>query len=597
MNITTLQTPLLHHLVDSSHEAMLIIGQDLSIIFANAGSAAALGYERSQQLIGLPIMQFNPDSPHRLQHRLTASIDDISIHHDTWSCPDGTSIQLDVLITTITYNGAKALLLQLKCRSCIYRLMQRAAQYDRLLQYSPDAIFLHADGIVLYVNEAAMRIMRADSESELLNRTVISCVPEDHQEIARERLRAVPSNASQNENYIYPLLRMDGEIVEVEVSTSILAIENGTSIMQSILRDVSERIKEEEALRENEAMYQRLVRFLPAPIVIVDMDVLVYANESAARLLHSESKEQLIGQSIYTFIHPKDYEVTQRSIRHLEHSDDPTPFQARTLIGMNGELIESEISSIRLHRYHNRTVNLSVLRDMTELLRERERLIRSEKLSVIGQLAAGVAHEIRNPLTSLKGFTQLIHKQLQDKHIYTEIMLQELDRINQIVNEFMALAKPKETCLEQHDMREIVSAVVAILDTQAILKNIQIMTTCSDSLPNLDCDSNQLKQVLINLVKNAIEAMTEQGMIEITLAMHDSDQLIVNVRDEGPGMPDDLIRRIGEPFITTKDNGTGLGLMISQRIVETHNGTLQFHSTPAGTTVEMKLPIAPRKEI
>jgi PAS domain S-box-containing protein len=594
MDITTLQTPLLQHLIDSSHAAMLIIGQDLSICYANASSAATLGYERAQQLVGLPIMQFNPDCPERWQHLMSTAIDDVSIIQETWSCPNGSSAQLDVLVTSINYNGSAALLLQLKCNSCIHLLMQRAAQYDLLLKYSPDAIFLHADGVVLYVNEAAKRIARADSETELLNRTVISYVPENYQELARERLRAVPSHASANEYFIYPLLRVDGKIVEVEVTTSILAIENGTSIMQTILRDVSERRKEEEALRENAAMYQRLVRFLPAPIVVADKDILIYANESAARLLNASSEDQIIGQSIYSFIHPKHYEITQHSIRHLEHSDDPTSFLARTLIGIDGEMIETEISSIRIHRYHNRTVNLSVLRDLTEQLREQERLIRSEKLSVIGQLAAGVAHEIRNPLTSLKGFTQLIHKHLPDKQLYTTIMLQELDRINEIVNEFMALAKPKEACLSQHDMREIVSAVVSILDTQAILKNIQIMTTCGDSLPSIACDSNQMKQVLINLVKNAIEAMNEQGTIEITLTKHDSDQLIVTIRDEGPGMPADLLRRLGEPFITTKENGTGLGLMISQRIVETHNGTLQFHSTPAGTTVEMKLPIAPR---
>ena len=219
-------------------------------------------------------------------------------------------------------------------------------------------------------------------------------------------------------------------------------------------------------------------------------------------------------------------------------------------------------------------------------------MIRSEKLSVVGKLATGVAHEIRNPLTSLKGFTQLLKSKYKDQSQYFDIMLVELERINLIVNDFMTLAKPQLTKFSKGYVDEILGSVMTILDTQAILLNINMITNFERPIPSVYCDVNQLKQVFVNLIQNAIESMPQGGEVKINVRKADTQYVCIQIQDNGNGIPPEVINRIGEPFLSTKETGTGLGIMISCRIIEGHHGTINFSSVVnKGTTVEILLPI------
>lgn len=257
--------------------------------------------------------------------------------------------------------------------------------------------------------------------------------------------------------------------------------------------------------------------------------------------------------------------------------------------------MEVEVSHTRIDNYMGKSVVLSVIRDLTERKRSEEQILRSEKLSVIGQLAAGVAHEIRNPLTALKGFTHLLRSRYKDDGTYFDIMANELDRINLIVNEFMTLAKPHLTTFGQGDLTEILQSVLSILETQAILLGVEIHCDIEVELPLIYCNENQLKQVFLNVIKNAIEAMPDGGNVFIQAKVARSlkeNVLHILIQDEGPGIPDELIRKLGEPFVTTKEKGTGLGLMVSTRIIETHFGEIKIYNGPyKGTTVEIMLPV------
>lgn len=229
-------------------------------------------------------------------------------------------------------------------------------------------------------------------------------------------------------------------------------------------------------------------------------------------------------------------------------------------------------------------------RDVTENKKAEELLRKSEKLSIVGELAAGIAHEIRNPLTSLKGFMQLLKEKNTD---YVDIMLNEIERINRIVDEFMSLAKPQSIHFVSVHLNQLIESVVSFMQPQARLHGVEIIVASKIELTAFICEPNQMKQLLINLIKNAIEAMPGGGNVRITVCSVNNNKVGINIMDQGLGIPEDGLNRLGEPFYSAKENGTGLGLVICHRIVEAHQGVLSFESKlNQGTTVKIVLPVS-----
>ncbi|WP_164472888.1 ATP-binding protein [Cohnella candidum] len=216
---------------------------------------------------------------------------------------------------------------------------------------------------------------------------------------------------------------------------------------------------------------------------------------------------------------------------------------------------------------------------------------RSEQLRITGTLAASIAHEIRNPLTSLRGFIQL--NKTDPKAAYTDIMLTEIDRINDIVNELLILAKPQKGEYVIRELRPLLQSVFTLINPQAILHDVHLMDGYPGELESLTivCVESKLKQVFINVIKNSVEAMSDGGEITITVTA-DEEWVSIVIADNGPGFPLEQLDRIGQPFNSTKEKGTGLGLMICQTIVEDHGGTIHFQNQPVGgAVVTVKLPI------
>ncbi|HUC93674.1 MAG TPA: ATP-binding protein [Paenibacillus sp.] len=236
-----------------------------------------------------------------------------------------------------------------------------------------------------------------------------------------------------------------------------------------------------------------------------------------------------------------------------------------------------------------------LLRDITadkQAAEQTEDLLRkSEKLKMAGQLAAGIAHEIRNPLTSLKGFSKLLRGASGEQaERYHHIMENEFNRIEMILGELLVLAKPQTAVYQTWDARLIVQDVLDLLGSQAILNDVVIHTDIHAGNCSVKCEKNQIKQVIMNVVKNAIEAMPEGGNLRVAVGSS-GGEVLIRVADEGVGIAEDKLLKLGEPFYTTKDRGTGLGLMVSYRIIEEHEGKIEFKSKPGeGTEVCIRLP-------
>jgi len=235
-----------------------------------------------------------------------------------------------------------------------------------------------------------------------------------------------------------------------------------------------------------------------------------------------------------------------------------------------------------------------IMKDVSNLRSLEAQLHRSDRLAMIGQIAAGTAHEIRNPLTSLKGFIQLLQSSLETKHLDKEvgflaIMKNEIDRIHELVNEFLLLGKPKDVRYRPTSVAKTIRHILPIIESEANLHGISVLHVAESELPPVIADSELLKQVFLNICKNAIEAMENSGSLTIVERI-DEHHIHIEVQDTGPGIPNYLLDKIFDPFFTTKENGTGLGLSVCQRIIHDMGGQIRVRSKSFGTAFTISIP-------
>ena len=236
-----------------------------------------------------------------------------------------------------------------------------------------------------------------------------------------------------------------------------------------------------------------------------------------------------------------------------------------------------------------------LLRDLREIRDLQERVRRSERLASLGRLAAGVAHEIRNPLSSIRGFAQFFQNRFkgqEKEQEYASVMVREVDRLNRVITELLDFARPKEPYRELHSAVEILEQTLKVLESELAKKNIAVEKKLEASLPRILVDRDQLSQALFNLLLNALESMEGAGKIRISMESGGAEVLAISISDTGRGIPKEDLERVFEPFFSTKRKGTGLGLAIVHQIVESHKGEIKVESRAGeGTTFRITLPI------
>ncbi|MBM7572131.1 ATP-binding protein [Aquibacillus albus] len=326
--------------------------------------------------------------------------------------------------------------------------------------------------------------------------------------------------------------------------------------------------------------------------LVIICDVLgrvLYVSRSVNHMLGYDS-DTLLGKQMLSYLPQNDQQLIKEWCQNTPNKSKKFTVSIRDVFGKY-VWVESTIASIR-DEETNCQLFISLYKDITDKREAEEMLIRSEKMSVAGQLAAGVAHEIRNPLTSLKGFVQLLQAGTTKKDEYYKIMIDEIDKINNITSELLFISKPMTDEKNWEKILAMINDVVTLFQSQARLYNIDLVVKSSEDR-EIYCDKTQIKQVLINLLKNAVEEMLDGGTIVVEVDYNDS-LCIVSIIDEGPGIPEHIIHKLKEPFFTTKKDGTGLGLMISNKIVENHQGKIDIvRNKKKGSTFRITIPIAP----
>ncbi|WP_342599582.1 GAF domain-containing protein [Psychrobacillus sp. FSL H8-0483] len=230
-----------------------------------------------------------------------------------------------------------------------------------------------------------------------------------------------------------------------------------------------------------------------------------------------------------------------------------------------------------------------LLKNITEKKKYEKELKRLSNLDLIGQMAAGISHEIRNPMTTVRGFLQLLKKESEfEKHNgYFNVMIEELDRANSIITEFLSIGNTKTSDLQMLDLNSIIRDITPLIKIDTFNQNKFIQFNLRD-IPELLLNRNEIRQLIINLYRNGLEAMSTGKVLSISTYKGDENCVVLAVRDQGEGINPAILEKLGTPFYTTKDNGTGLGLGICYAIAARHNAKIEIQTGSEGTTFFIK---------
>lgn len=364
------------------------------------------------------------------------------------------------------------------------------------------------------------------------------------------------------------------------------------NVMGSNLHQYTTRLKDAAAeLRNTKQYLESFVGHTSDAIHVVDLGGHIMQVNNAFVSMFGWSEEEVLDKPLPNIPDDKlpDYQKLMDEVLQGGSASDCETVR----FTKDGRLIDVSMTVSAIRDEQEQIVAVATItRNITSRKQAEEMLRRSEKLSVVGQLAAGVAHEIRNPLTTLVGFVQL---QKTTGHLSDEnlnLMLEELDRINMIVSEFLVLAKPQANRYEYVLPGELIKDIMLLLDSEARKNNICMSLKLPDVPIGLKGVGNQLKQVFVNVIKNGIEAMQGGGELHIELKPIGRDEVSITFSDQGSGIAEEDLARLGEPFFSTKEGGNGLGIMVSQQIIANHRGVMRFSSgSGEGTCVEIVLPI------
>ena len=355
-------------------------------------------------------------------------------------------------------------------------------------------------------------------------------------------------------------------------------------------RDITEHLMTEKDLSTTKQQYQSLFENNPDMVYVLDLDGKVVNVNRQFEKITGYSADEFIGKEIVSIVTEEFQELVGKSlltsILQGKSLTKETKIKKR-----DGSISDISCTTFPMMLDGEIVGVIGYGRDVTAIKETEAMLRKAEKLSVAGELAASVAHEIRNPLTSIRGFIQLMKSDAtaSDKAFH-HIVLDEIDRINDIVSELLLLAKPQELAYEKARVESIMSSVFGLLESQSNLYGVETKLEVLGALPEIDCEPNQLKQLFINIIKNSIEADSKK--VNITMKNTKDGFIQIRVKDDGCGIEKDRIKRLGEPFYSAKEKGTGLGLTVSYRIVQAHKGKIRYSSeVNEGTEVEMLLPV------
>lgn len=574
------------NIFNSIRDGILIFDNKGIIVEANNAFCNLINTEK-EMIIGCPLEHFVPEDKHYKLRRQKMLLNHNGNARGILPIKHSNGIAyFDILTTRDENNGNFISVFRDVTAKAILKKQSKQFDYffkELFIEAMDGIIFWDMKGNIINANQAACRIFEC-SYQELIGASFKKFIPQKEDHFKRIFQELFDTGAVSDRLF---LIMPNGQKKLVEFTSRLHSTDG---FHMTIFRNISERYQMEMELRESELKFRKVFEgSLEGLILWNDQGEIIDVNEAACSALDWPRKK-LIGLPLIELI--PDVKDNKQTLQDLLKKFVQKGKNHGTLqVFKDDDTVKYfEYSSI-YHLYSD--VNFIVFKDVTEKIEMEHRLKKSDTLNVVGELAAGIAHEIRNPMTALKGFIQLLQGEMkEERSMYFNVILSELNRIDSIINEFLILAKPQVVKYSRVDLTKIMKETVELLTAQAVMYNVQFNTFYDVFLPIIYCEPNQLKKVFVNIIKNAIEVMQRGGKITIRLEKSNDDTIHISIQDQGIGIPVEKIKKLGEPFYTTKERGTGLGLMVSYKIIEEHKGTIKVESQEGvGTTFHIFLPI------
>jgi two-component system sensor histidine kinase AtoS len=352
-----------------------------------------------------------------------------------------------------------------------------------------------------------------------------------------------------------------------------------------------------QVLLETQSMHHNILDSLSDCVITVDAsNNISYINPAGCELFRCQASEIVGKPYLKLFLDDPSFSnllsdtlKSGREYRGVEF-DFLLPHQTPHILASSSQLFDG--------RGHPLGV-VAIIRDISETRSLRMQVARADRLAAVGEVAAGIAHELRTPLTSIRGFVQFLQGSTDPREWreYGDIIIREVDGMNRIISELLSLVRPQPLNLVPADLNQLVRDTLFLARDSASQGRIAFVTDLAEGLPKVLADRGQIKQVLLNVLVNAIQAIAGQGRILITTTAPSRNTVSVRVRDDGCGIPEAVRERIFDPFFSTKPTGTGLGMAIARRIIEDHHGRIEVDSTEGeGSAITLILPGLPERE-
>jgi PAS domain S-box-containing protein len=597
-------------IIESAMDAIITVDEGQRLVLFNRAAEQMFGYS-AQEAIGQPLDRFVPDrfrDVHR-HHLHTFGQSGVTsrkmgkLGTVMGLRSNGEEFPIEAAISHIDVDGKKyytVILRDITERKRAEDLLQESQrQLTTLIGNLPGYVYRCRNDrgwIFEYLSDGVSDLTGYTMEEYLVQRTIAygtTTHPGDRERVRQDVLAALEQHRPFE--LTYRILTKAGEVKWVwERGEGIYAQDGALSYLEGFITDVTERKRAEHLLRQSEERYRRLIAVSPYAILVDRGDHIIFANDQAIKLFGAVKAEEVLEKSPMDLFHADDHDVVRERIQELFEGTAQGPMFEGTIMTLGGKAVDVEVSGARFVDEEGPAI-LIMLRDVSERKRLQDQLRRTERVAELGTLASGMAHEIGTPMNVILGRAEYLMDRVTEEPIKRGLrtIITQVERITKVMNQLLSFARRKAPQRIPLDLRTVIEDGMEMFQERLASNQIRIKMEMAEPCPMVLADADQMSQVVLNLVMNALHAMPEGGTLRVGLEL-ERPMVKLTIVDTGHGIPPEAIGNIYDPFFTTKEfgKGTGLGLTVVKGIIEEHQGTIVVESEEGkGTRFTVLLPM------